>query len=165
MQGVDCGDEVASWLEQAIEVKGARLLQFLDGLDLRPSRSKGKRSSDVEAKYPVMYQNHSHVHLTTESSLRDLNKKIAANSGPDAVATADHFRSNIRVTASSPWDEDRWAYVRFNRDGQRRVIDDGAECSSSAELFQLQNSSRCVQTAISRDTGDQLQEPIKTLKT
>lgn len=165
MQGVDCGDEVARWLEEAIDVQGARLLQFLDGLDLRPARSSGKRSADIEAKYPIMYQNYSSVHLTTTSSLVELNAKIAANSGPDAVITADHFRANIRVSTSVPWDEDHWAYIRFDRDGQRQVIEDGSECSSSAELFQLQNCERCIQTTVSRDTGVQDKEPIKTLKT
>jgi len=98
------------------------------------------------------------VHLTSESSLAELNRRIVKNSGTDQTVSDDHFRANIVVSESVAWDEDHWARLRFS------TVSEGST-ESDAELYQLQNCERCVQTQVTRDATKILREPIKTLKT
>lgn len=156
IDGIDCGDDVANFLSKSINVEKVRLIQHVEQLETRPSRSSGHRSADVEARYRVLYQNYSNIHLTTEKSLSELNQRIEKNSGTDKIVSDDHFRANIVVEESHAWDEDHWAKLRFV---------DAMGILSQAELYQLQNCERCVQTTVGRDTGKKLSEPLKTLKT
>lgn len=156
IDGIDCGDEVSKFLSKSINIEEARLIQHVEQLDTRPSRSSGHRTEDVEARYRILYQNYSNIHLTTEKSLNDLNQRIEKNSGKDRVVTSDHFRANIVVSESDAWDEDHWARLRFANSS-------GIE--SEAELYQLQNCERCIQTTVGRDSAKKVAEPLKTLKT
>ncbi|KAJ6644181.1 Mitochondrial amidoxime reducing component 2 [Pseudolycoriella hygida] len=156
IDGIDCGDDVANFLSRSVGVEGLRLIQHVEELDTRPSRSSGHRTADVEARYRVLYQNYSNIHLTTEKSLSELNQRIVKNSGRDKVVSSDHFRANIVVGASKAWDEDHWAQLRF-------VDSKGLE--SQVSLYQLQNCERCIQTTVSRDSAKKLSEPLKTLRT
>lgn len=156
IDGIDCGDEVAAFLSKSINVEKARLIQHVEQLNTRPSRSSGHRTVEVEARYRVLYQNYSNIHLTTENSLSALNQRIVKNSGADQIVTSDHFRANIVVEESTAWDEDHWAQLRF-------VNAIGLE--SQTALYQLQNCERCVQTNVARDSAKKSNEPLKTLKT
>lgn len=156
IDGIDCGDEVADFMSKSINVKNVRLIQHVEQLDTRPSRSSGHRTADVEARYRVLYQNYSNIHLTTESSLGELNERIVKNSGADQIVSNNHFRANIVVEKSNPWDEDHWAQLRF-------INAMGVE--SQTVLYQLQNCERCVQTNVARDSAKKSAEPLKTLKT
>jgi len=138
IDGIDCGDE------------------HIEQLDTRPSRSSGHRTAEIEARYRVLYQNYSNLHLITEKSLQDLNQRIVKNSGADQVVSTDHFRANIVVEESDAWDEDHWAQLRFSN---------ASAGESEARLYQLQNCERCIQTTIARDSATKLYEPLRTLKT
>ncbi|KAI1302409.1 Mitochondrial amidoxime-reducing component 1 [Halotydeus destructor] len=150
-EGIDCGDEVAEFISGVIEISGCRLIQYVEGLKTRPSRSEGKRDKKKEAAHQVTYQNYSDVHLTTESSLEELNQRIMNNNngGESNTVTSGHFRPNIEVSGSSPWEEDTWEFVQ---------IGDGVE------LYQMQNCNRCPQTVVNRDNGVPEQEPLFTLR-
>lgn len=156
IDGIDCGDDVAKFLSKSINVENARLIQHVEQLDTRSSRSSGHRTADVEARYKILYQNYSNIHLTTKSSLSELNERIAKISGADYTVSNDHFRPNIVVEESNAWDEDHWARLRF-------VNSAGEE--SQALLYQLQNCERCIQTTVKRDSAKKTSEPMKTLKT
>lgn len=149
IKGIDCGDQVSAWLSLFLEMPGIRLVQYVDEFAPRQTKSEGKRDSTTEQKYPVMYQNYSNVHLTSISSLDDLNGSITVNSGLDQRITTDHFRPNIVVNESVAWDEDSWLYAKI-----------GAE----VDLFQVMNCGRCLQTSVGRDTAVRNTEPIFTLR-
>ncbi len=156
IDGVDCGDEVANFISKSINVENARLIQHVEQLKTRPSRSSGHRTAEIESRYRVLYQNYSNLHLTTENSLSELNRRITKNSGADKTVSDDHFRANIVVGESNAFDEDHWARLRF-------VTPMGIQ--SQAELYQLQNCERCVQITVARDSAKKSSEPLKTLKT
>lgn len=143
-------------MSKSINVENVRLMQHIEQLDTRPSRSSGHRTVDVEERYRVLYQNYSNMHLTTEKSLSELNQRIAKNSGEDKMVTGDHFRANVVVEESIAFDEDHWARLRFV---------DSLGVESQAEMYQLQNCERCVQINVGRDSAKKLPEPLKTLKT
>lgn len=156
IDGIDCGDEVGDFMSRSLNIENVRLIQHVEQLDTRPSRSSGHRTADVEERYRVLYQNYSNIHLTTTKSLNDLNGRIVKNSGAEKTVSDDHFRANIVVDQSNAWDEDHWARLRFL---------DGKGLESQAELYQLQNCERCIQTTVARDSAKKSSEPLKTLKT
>ncbi|XP_037035034.1 mitochondrial amidoxime reducing component 2-like [Bradysia coprophila] len=156
IDGIDCGDEVGNFMSRSLNVENARLIQHVEQLDTRPSRSSGHRTADVEERYRVLYQNYSNIHLTTEKSLDELNQRITKNSGADKTVSDDHFRANVVVEQSNAFDEDHWARLRFV---------DATGLESQASLYQLQNCERCIQTTVARDSAKKSTEPLKTLKT
>lgn len=156
IDGIDCGDEVANFMSRSLDMDGARLIQHVEQLSTRSSRSSGHRTADVEERYRVLYQNYSNIHLTTDKSLTELNERIVNNSGAEKTVSSDHFRANIVVEQLNAWDEDHWAHLRFV---------DAVGTESPASLYQLQNCERCIQTTVGRDSALKSAEPLKTLKT
>lgn len=155
IDGIDCGDDVAEFLSKSIGLENVRLIQYVEELGTRPSRSSGHRTADVEERYRVLYQNYSNVHLIAEPSLAELNQRIVKNSGVEKTVLDDHFRPNIVIGESNAWDEDHWARLHFV---------DAQGIGSPADLYQLQNCERCIQTTVSRDHAKKSSEPLKTLK-
>jgi uncharacterized protein YcbX len=148
-QGIDCGEEASFWLNQCLGKEGLRLVQHLSELGFTESKTKGKRSLEEEKQYPIVYQNNCGIHVTTESSLQDLNQRIAQNSGPEKTVDWVNFKPNIIVEDSLAWDEDQWLYLQ----------------AGGVHLKQLMHSTRCYQTTVNRETGDASSEPLKTLGT
>lgn len=147
IKGIDC--KVSEWLSSVLNLEGAKLVQYLDEFEPRPSRSKGKRNKAYEAAYPIVYQNKSTVMIATTSSLEDLNEKIAANSGLDCVLPMDRFRPNLVIANTNCWAEDHWQNAKIGED---------------VEMIQVQPCNRCFQTTVSRDDASRGREPLYTLR-
>lgn len=82
--------------------------------------------------------------VTTEASLADLNRRLPA------PMSMDRFRTNLVVTGSEAWDEDRWRLLRVGE-----------------VLFAaVKPCARCAVTTVDQETGlrSPETEPIRTLQ-
>ncbi len=133
---VDCGDEAAAWLSQAL---GEQVR--LTYMDKRASRQAYKESNPGDEvsfadTYPVMVAN--------EASLADLNAKL------ESPVPMNRFRPNIVVKGFEAWDEDNWTSLVIGGVRFRAVADCG----------------RCLVTTIDQATGEKTgSEPLRTLAT
>jgi uncharacterized protein YcbX len=100
VRAVDCGDEVAQWLEARLGL--ACRLVHLPPSSLRavdPAfRSRPDAQTGFSDGYPLL--------LTGTASLDDLNRRLAQ---PIGMA---RFRPNVVVATDQPWLEDGWRAVR-----------------------------------------------------
>ena len=124
-------------------------MQFLDSMDTRQTRSKGKLDDQAEKANPIIYQNKAAVMVANSASLVDLNSRIQATSG-DPV-TMDRFKPNMIIGSNKPWIEDNWDSVVFSDD--------------VAQLVKVNRCDRCVQITVDRESAKFGREPMKTLKT
>lgn len=101
VEALDCGDEVARWLEVRVGQR-CRLVQLAPSanraLDPAFSPSPSAQTGFADA-YPVL--------LTTTGSLDALNEQLATPIG------MERFRPNVVVTGSPAWAEDAWRVVRI----------------------------------------------------
>lgn len=94
-----------------------------------------------------MYQDGTGVHLVNQTSLDDLNSRLAQES--TFKVSERNFRPNILVTDCPPFEEDKWRNI---------VIHD-------VRLTFLKPCERCVVTTIDPDTGVRSNgEPLRALK-
>ncbi|XP_069482909.1 mitochondrial amidoxime reducing component 2-like [Ambystoma mexicanum] len=141
IQGRDCGDEVANWITTFLKTNPYRLVQF--ELHMKPRYPKDQldvfRPTDQ-----VAYPDASPVMLLSETSLEDLNTKLAKK------VSIHNFRPCIVVTDCSAFQEDSWHDV---------VV-------GTVELKRIMACSRCILTTVDPDTGIiDHKEPLDTLKT
>jgi len=158
VQCVDCGDEVANWLERVLDNHlGLRLVQYVDGLNTRPTYSKGKFSREIEQEHQIVFQNKASVMIANDKSLHDLNDRIKISSGPDEQVPMKNFKPNLVITDTlKAWDEDNWTVVTFNYDGNKQ--------DKQLKLLMVNRCDRCPQTTISRDDATMGKEPLQTLR-
>lgn len=142
----DCGEEVARWLSRFLlqEDTGFRLVYY--PLD-RPMREVRKRNENV---FPLTtsdtgaYPDESSYSLMNEASLTDLNNRL------DEPVTSQQFRMNFVVKGATPYEEDKWDWVKIGN-----VI-----------FRNIRPCTRCIFTTINPETGTKNAnvEPLKTLK-
>ena len=136
--GVDQGDDAAEW--------GTAVL----GEPVRLMRVPGDHERRVDERHgPIAYADSTPLHLTTLSSLDDLNARILER-GAEPVPMA-RFRPNIVVSgAPVPFAEDNW-----------RAIGIG-----STRLRYVKPDVRCQVTMVDQDSGEKAgPEPLRTLAT
>ncbi|KAK3888758.1 hypothetical protein Pcinc_007232 [Petrolisthes cinctipes] len=148
VRGVDCGDMVAQWLS-AVLYKGetrVRLIHKGGVMERRPPRKLHyytfPRIKDSDSLY---YQDTAAIHLTTVTSLDDLNSRL------DQPVTMANFRPNIVVGGTiEPFTEDSWVAVRVG----------------NAVIRKIKPSERCLLTTINPENGERHpdHEPMKTLR-
>jgi uncharacterized protein YcbX len=136
--GVDQGDDAAEW-GTAVLGEPVRLMRVPDDHERRVDDRHG----------PIAYADSTPLHLTTLSSLDDLNARILERGG-DPVPMA-RFRPNIVVSdVPAPFAEDAW-----------RTIGAG-----SARLRYVKPDIRCQVTMVYQDSGEKAgPEPLRTLAT
>jgi uncharacterized protein YcbX len=136
--GVDQGDDAAEW--------GTAVL----GEPVRLMRVPSDHHRQVDATHgPIGYSDSTPLHLTSLSSLDDLNARILER-GADPVPMA-RFRPNIVVAGwPTPFTEDDLRTVRIG----------------SARLRYVKPDVRCQVTMVDQDRGEKDgPEPIRTLAT
>ncbi|KAF3051801.1 hypothetical protein E8E11_011427 [Didymella keratinophila] len=90
-----------------------------------------------------------------QSSIDELNSRIAAAEGSIAPLDVSRFRPNILVRgqASAPWDEDRWKTLRISRNGK-----------SVTDLDVTQRCARCHVPNVDPETAEEhKRQPWNTL--
>jgi uncharacterized protein YcbX len=136
--GVDQGDDAAEWATVVLG-EPVRLMRVPDDHERRVDDRHG----------PIGYADSTPLHLTSLSSLDDLNARILER-GAEPVPMA-RFRPNIVVSGTpAPFAEDDW-----------RVIGAG-----SARLRYVKPDIRCQVTMVDQDRGEKAgPEPLRTLAT
>jgi len=91
----------------------------------------------------IRFQDASAIHLITESSIKSLNEKV------EKPVTIHHFRPNIVIKGTKPYEEDDWKKVKIG----------------TCEFEVAVKTARCPMITINPETieKDAHQEPLKTL--
>jgi uncharacterized protein len=143
----DYGDAVSSWLTKAIGVQGCRLTgmgdKYTRTVELNPDQNEPVPATSA----PVNLGDEAPYHLTSTSSLADLNNHLRAR-GKSSI-DMQRFRPNIVVSGLKPWEEDSLKRVRIG----------------AVEFHVWQRCGRCVMTTIDRNTLTRGPEPLATLST
>ncbi|KAJ1157705.1 hypothetical protein NDU88_010405 [Pleurodeles waltl] len=141
IQGKDCGEEIACWINAYL--KGSdpyRLVQYEHHMKLRNSEEEYPlyRRNDKTA-----YSDLSPIMLLSEASLEDLNTRL------DKKVKMQNFRPCIVVSGCSAFQEDSWDEIIIG----------------SAELKRVMACPRCILTTVDPDTGIIThKEPLETLR-
>ncbi|XP_066957616.1 mitochondrial amidoxime reducing component 2-like [Macrobrachium rosenbergii] len=118
LPGIDCGDEVSSWLSKALykNTKKARLVYKGDFVITRQAkRVPFHNFTQYKKTDRAAYSDWSSYHLACQSSLDDLNSRM------EEPILMDNFRPNIIVKGSKPFDENDWAFVKIGDVVLRRL--------------------------------------------
>lgn len=131
---VPAGQEADEWFSDALGL-ACQLMVFAagaEGLDVRPD----ERGASLHDATPF--------HLTSESSLADLNRRSSA------AVPMNRFRPNVVVDGARPYAEDCWRLIRIG----------------SVTLRWVRPCTRCVVTTTDQQTGARGgPEPLRTLST
>lgn len=155
VQAIDCGEEIAKWLSRFIfsEDVGLRLFLYPHAGATRAVRDADSRvwpafrSLDTGA----MHDTTSYM-LMTESSLAELNGRLAALEPAEAPVPMQQFRPNFVVKGTrSPFEEEQYRWVRI---GDAVVMRNVRLCT------------RCIFTNIDPETGKRnaTGQPLALLK-
>ncbi|KAF8375230.1 hypothetical protein PRIPAC_81659 [Pristionchus pacificus] len=145
--GLDCGDDVARVFSEFLEISDVRLIYYRDDLfNGRPCVTEpGWWKNPVPKRSDtVRYVDLSPYHITTEESMRAVNKEL------DEPVESKWFRANIVVEHSLAWDEDRWAEMKMG--------DVVLQCYKPC--------TRCILTTVNPDNGVKSPEmqPLKRMR-
>ncbi|XP_069687555.1 molybdenum cofactor sulfurase 2 [Periplaneta americana] len=144
VQGWDCGDDVASWLSNALGRPGLRLIRHWDS-DCRISKVKKK---DERQKVALSLSNQAQFLLINSSSVEWLSDHInQEESDCQKESLLKRFRSNLVVQSSQPFEENSWSQLQI---GDARFHCEGP-CT------------RCQMVCIDQTTGKKTREPLRTL--
>ncbi|XP_020299741.1 mitochondrial amidoxime-reducing component 1 [Pseudomyrmex gracilis] len=141
----DCGEEPARWLSRFLlqEDTGLRLVYYPVDHPTREIREKNKvfrlESNDTGA-----YPDATSYNLINEASVTELNSRL------EEEVTPLQFRPNFVVKGATPYEEDKWDWVKIGDVIMRNVM----PCT------------RCMFTTINPETGIKHPntEPLKTLR-
>ncbi|KAI9589359.1 molybdenum cofactor sulfurase 3 [Glossina fuscipes] len=132
--GLDCGDEVACWLSDCLEMSGLRLIKH-----------DQRRNQDGVIK-DIALVNQSQFLLINRSSARWLARKVAIEKEP-LDSTIDRFRANLILETVMPLEENDFEFVTI---GNITFKVDGF-CT------------RCQMICIDQHTGQKTSEPLRTI--
>ena len=151
----DLGDDVAKWLSKITKIEDCRLTvigpEYDRSVEMNPDQGEAipllleERKKDTIP--PVSLADEAPFLLTTASSLKDLNARLAVR-GKLKVGM-QRFRPNIVVYGTKPWEEDTWKRIKIG----------------GSEFRVWQRCGRCSMTTIDRDTLERGPEPLATLST
>jgi uncharacterized protein YcbX len=140
LQAEDCGDGVAAWLSDFLQVK-CRLVRAGHAFN-RPSLKSAARPGDL-----IAFSDAVPFLIVSEASLADLNDRLAAQ-GEEALPM-DRFRPNLVVTGCAAYAEDTWPRLRIGS----MIFRPAGPCA------------RCPITTTDQLTGERAKEPLRTLAT
>uniref|UniRef100_A0A7I4YNV3 MOSC domain-containing protein n=1 Tax=Haemonchus contortus TaxID=6289 RepID=A0A7I4YNV3_HAECO len=145
--GLDCGDEAASFLTDILQEPDTRLLMYTKGLYTERGIVTKRTSWNTEIPLrtdKTAFADDAPYMIASQTSLDSLNERLKEK------AVIERFRPVILVDKCTEWDEDKWLSVRIG--------DTTLQC--------LQPCFRCVMTTIHPTTGtmDSAVEPLKTLR-
>ncbi|XP_059046054.1 molybdenum cofactor sulfurase [Achroia grisella] len=142
VKGYDCGDEVANWISNALEVSYLRLIKQAS-IDNRIQ----KRNANDDKKL-LSLSNQAQFLLINKATVRWLNDKIQESLFTDDIdQLIDRFRGNIIITMDEELVERHWQRVII---GRHEFKVDG-ECR------------RCQMVCIDQQTGEKTVEPLRTI--
>ena len=131
---VDQGDVAADWFSEFLDTE-CRLVMTGAEFDRSPP------AEGVLTSQQRRFTDAGNVHLTTDSSLAELNERLKQPVG------MDRFRPNIVVDGGAPFEEDCWKTLRLG----------------SVQLHATITCERCSIVSTNQQTGIREKEPLKTL--
>lgn len=143
VQGSDCGDAVAEWLDRVLGMEGVRLI-----------RQQEQRFDKQNPESQISLNNSSQFLLINRSSVRWLMDKVDEYEGSMdddefVGGILDRFRANLIVsTGEVPLIEKQW----------RRIT-----LQDNVTLESVGPCTRCQMICIDQDTGDKTTEPLRTI--
>ncbi|XP_012232125.1 mitochondrial amidoxime-reducing component 1-like [Linepithema humile] len=142
----DCGEEIAQWLSRFLlhEDTGLRLVYYPLERPAKPVRNCDKVFSMLENNDMGGYADNTSYSLVTEASVADLNSRL------DETISSQQFRMNIVVKGSTPYEEEKWDWIKIG----------------NLILRNVRPCTRCILTTVNPETGQKNSkaEPLVTLK-
>ena len=147
IQGQDCGNEVASWINHYLGTDGFRLMRYVEGMELRDVHGLAWKTWDVATAEgdTALYTDAAAFMLMNKASIDNLNSRL------ERPFTELSFRPNILVEGPDAFEEDSWSEIKIGETVRMRCTD---ECT------------RCSLTTVYPETGTKSKdgEPLKTLR-
>lgn len=138
-KAVQVSPEGTKWFRQFLKQDDIRLVRILQDDE---NIARGARGA-----MPVAFQDSASFHVCSVESLKDLNSRKPEGDGVEI--TERNFRPNFLVEGCDAFAEDHWTRIKLG----------------DAEISFLERCTRCILTTVNPDTGIQLREPLKTLRT
>ncbi len=142
------------WMEGAESVRGSRISTDADKwfsavlrspCHLIQTPASPSRWTDQQVNgNPLSYQNAYPIHLVSQSSLEDLNTRLAS------PVSMNRFRPNLVITGTLPHEDDQWKRIQIGQ----AILRIGRPCDH-----------RCGVPNIDQKTGARDVEPLRTLNT
>lgn len=153
-EGVDCGNEVASWLDRALNRDGLRLIMQNEAKKrYKTSQVSPSKPDENIRKNEVSFANQSQFLMVNASSVKWLADQVddweemAPFDDRTLVGVIDRFRGNFVVESSVPLEELEWKSLQFG----------------SVELSVEGTCNRCQMICIDQDNGTKTTEPLRTI--
>ncbi|XP_047022570.1 molybdenum cofactor sulfurase isoform X1 [Helicoverpa zea] len=142
IKGHDCGDEVADWISEALEVSYLRLIR-----QSSEDNRVLKKQTEGEKKL-LSLSNQAQFLLINKATVRWLRKKIADPLFTDDIESlTDRFRGNLIIEMDEELAERDW----------HRVIIGNQEFKVEGQC------PRCQMVCIDQQTGEKTVEPLRTI--
>lgn len=146
IDGIDCGDEVANWLDDILYTSGLRLIQ-------QNTNDKRMAKNDVQMSQAISLANQAQFLLINVASVDWLTKKvenwIELDDVPEKVLqnTIDRFRANLIIESPTPLEETEWKSLRIG----------------NVRLTAIGPCTRCQMICIDQSTSEKTTEPLQTI--
>lgn len=146
IDGIDCGDEVAEWLDDVLCSTGLRLIQ-------QSVNDKRTAKNDVSTEQAISLSNQAQFLLINVTSVDWLAKKVENWAELDDVPekmlqnTVDRFRANLIIESPIPLEESEWKSIQIG----------------SITLTTTGPCTRCQMICIDQSTGEKTTEPLQTI--
>jgi len=144
-EAVDEGDEAAAWFQKVLNKEGIRLVRV-------PSNNSRTPPPQYQVEKALNHMNFNDAFsflLTSESSLADLNKRMAEASQSKALPM-NRFRPNLVIGGVPAFAEDNFKRFKIG----------------DIVFYSVKKCTRCKLTTVDQNTGSfDGQEPLQTLKT
>ena len=158
VEGLDCGQDVSSWLEAVTGLSNLTLVQ-LTKREQRKSVKSYKQTQDLKS-----FANEAQFLILNLNSVRELDKLLnfgESNVDNDNSMTSkidwitEQFRANIVISGNfASFEEEHWRCIR--------VRNEHGGCA--AVKFNIQSlCKRCSVLSVDQINGELTQEPLKTL--
>lgn len=133
IEGIDCGQEAAEWLEQATGLTGLRLVRLTH------------RSSKETTKKLQSFANEAQFLVLNRSSALKLQENMMQEENTDWLL--EQFRGNIVLEGGNPFEEDAWKHLQIGD----VILDVIGPCT------------RCNIIGVNQTSSEKVQEPLQTL--
>nr|XP_002129760.1 mitochondrial amidoxime reducing component 2 [Ciona intestinalis] len=148
--GIDCGDEVAKWLQKYLSLDDLRLKYHPNSASVRPLcqrdtyaplRFQNKNNGNS------IYHDFSPYNILSEASILDVAERMEKSGN----LNVRNFRPNFLISGCEPHNENDWTHFKVG----------------TAEFKFAKHCHRCTLPNIDTDTGIMRpdQEPLQTMKT
>ncbi|XP_055304058.1 molybdenum cofactor sulfurase 3 [Sitodiplosis mosellana] len=146
IDGIDCGDSVAEWLDNVFCTSGLRLIQ-------QNINDKRTVKNNIPTEQAISLSNQAQFLLINVASVDWLTRKVEnwmeLEDVPEKMLqnTIDRFRANLIIESPIPLEESEWKSIRIG----------------NIKLTTTGPCTRCQMICIDQSTGEKTTEPLQTI--